>query len=250
MRVAQAVIIVTGAAHGIGLATAVALAGRGAMVIGVDRDSAGLAELEDRCDATSITVDVTDQGYANQVVSQTLADHGRIDSVIAIAGIGYAGPFATMPEPQIAALLDVNLRAPMLIARAALPSMLDRGTGSLVFMTSIAGTVPVPTEAAYCVSKTALESFADSLREEVRAAGITVSTVRPGVVRTAFLEHRNLPYRRRWPRPIPPEQIAEAVIQVLETGAERRTEPPWLDLASRSRRSLPWLYRALSRRFG
>jgi short-subunit dehydrogenase len=250
MRVAQAVIIVTGAGHGIGRATAVALAGRGAVVIGVDRDSAALADLESRCGAASMTLDVTDPTYAHQVVERTLGEHGRIDAVIAIAGLGYAGAFATMPESQIATLLDVNLRAPMLIARAALPPMLERGSGSLVFMTSIAGTVPVPTEAAYCVSKTALESFADSLREEVRAAGITVSTVRPGVVRTAFLEQRNLPYQRRWPRPIPPERIAEAVVQVLASGAERRTEPPWLDLASRARRSFPWLYRALSRRFG
>jgi short-subunit dehydrogenase len=250
MRVAQAVIIVTGAGHGIGRAIALSLFDHGALVTAVDRDSDALADLETRMDATTIAVDVTDPDYAHQVVKRTLADHGRIDAVIAVAGIGYAGAFATMPEPQIATLLDVNLRAPMLLARAALPPMLERGRGSLVFITSIAGTVPVPTEAAYCASKTALESFADSLREEVRAAGITVSTVRPGVVRTAFLEQRNLPYLRRWPRPIPPEQIAEVVLEVLASGAERRTEPRWLDLASQSRRWFPWAYRVLSRRFG
>jgi short-subunit dehydrogenase len=250
MRVAQAVIVVTGAGHGIGRATALALADRGALVTAVDRDSAALAELDQRLGGASILVDVTDPSHADAVVKETLASHGRIDAIVAIAGFGYAGEFATMPESQIGALLDVNLRAPMLIARAALPTMLAQGHGALVFMTSIAGTVPVPTEAAYCVSKTALESFADSLREEVRAAGITVSTVRPGVVRTRFLDNRNLPYRRRWPRPIQPEQVAAAVVRVLETGAERRTEPPWLDLAAQTRRRFPWLYRALSRRFG
>lgn len=250
MRVTDSVIVVTGAGHGIGRATAIALANRGARVTAVDRDPAALAELTSATDTTSITVDVRDPDHADQVVEATLAAHGRIDAVVAIAGIGYAGAFATMPVAQIGSLLDVNLRGPMLIARAALPTMLERRCGALVFMTSIAGTVPVPIEAAYCVSKTALESFADSLREEVRAGGITVSTVRPGVVRTAFLEQRNLPYDRRWPRPIPPEQIARAVVEVLESGAERRTEPPWLDLASRARRRLPWLYRPLSRRLG
>jgi short-subunit dehydrogenase len=248
--VRNAAIIVTGAGHGIGRATAVALSGRGALVTAVDRDSDALADVVSQTGAASITVDVSDPGHADRVVEATLADHGRIDAVVAIAGFGYAGEFAAMPVAQITSLLEVNLRAPMLLTRAALPSMLERRSGAIVLMTSIAGTVPVPTEAAYCVSKTALESFADSLREEVRDAGVVVSTVRPGVVRTAFLENRNLPYDRRWPRPIPPEQIASAVVTVLETGAERRTEPPWLDLASRARRRMPWLYRSLSRRLG
>lgn len=249
MRVTGAVIIVTGAGHGIGRATTLKLADRGALIAAVDRDAEALAEVTSRV-GVSITVDVADLSHADQVVEATLARYGRINAIVANAGIGYAGAFATMPVPQVAALLDVNLRAPMLLARAVLPSLLEQGSGALVFMTSIAGTVPVPTEAVYCVSKTALESFADALREEVRGAGITVSTVRPGVVRTAFLESRNVPYRRRWPRPVPPEQIAQAVVRVLETGAERRTEPPWLDLAARARHSLPWLYRPLSRRIG
>jgi NAD(P)-dependent dehydrogenase (short-subunit alcohol dehydrogenase family) len=250
VRVAQSVTIVTGAAHGIGRATALALARDGAEISAVDRDAAALGEVEVATGGLSIAVDVTDLDHADQVVDATLARYGRIDAVVINAGIGYAGDFATMPVADLVSLLEINLRAPMLMARAALPPMLAQGSGSLVFITSIAGTVPVPTEAAYCVSKTALESFADSLREEVRAAGITVSTVRPGVVRTGFLEQRNLPYSRRWPRPVPPEGIAQAVVGVLESGAERRTEPPWLDLASRTRRRLPWLYREMSRRLG
>ena len=250
VRVNDAVVIVTGAGHGIGRATAIALADHGARVTAVDRDAAALDHVRSRTGGPSITVDVAEPDHAGRVVEETLARYDRIDAVVAVAGIGYAGAFAAMPGKDIAALLDINLRAPMLITRAALPAMIDHGSGALVFITSIAGTVPVPTEAAYCVSKTALESFADSLREEVRDAGIAVSTVRPGVVRTAFLEQRKLPYGRRWPRPVPPERIAQAVVEVIESGAERRTEPSWLGLASRANRSVPWLYRPLSRRLG
>jgi short-subunit dehydrogenase len=107
----------------------------------------------------------------------------------------------------------------------------------------------VPTEAAYGVSKTALESFADALREEVRAAGITVSTIRPGVVATAFHAARNEPYDRRFPRPVPPEKIAGVIVDVLETGAEHRTVPRWLDIAVRAHRASPRLYGMLARRF-
>src|SRR5580698_8425271 len=110
MRVAQAVIVVTGAGHGIGRATALALADRRALVTAVDRDSAALDELDQRLGGASILVDVTDPSHADAVVKETLASHGRIDAIVAIAGFGYAGEFATMPESQIGALLDVNLR--------------------------------------------------------------------------------------------------------------------------------------------
>lgn len=243
--------VVTGAGSGIGQATARALAERGARVVVVDRDSVAAELTATAVGGTSIVVDVRDPGHAEAVVAGALSHYQRLDAIIANAGVGYDGQFAAMPVAQIHALLDVNLRAPMLLARAALPVMTAQGTtGALVFTTSIAGVVPVPGEAAYCLSKTALESFADALREELRSTRITVSTVRPGVVRTAFHTSRNDPYDRRWPRPMAPEKVAEAVVDVLTTGAEHRTIPRWLSVAGYARRSVPWLYRALARRLG
>jgi short-subunit dehydrogenase len=251
VRVSGSVVVVTGAANGIGRETAIALAGRGATVVAVDRDALALAEVAALTRAHSIEVDLVDPDHAGRVVEDTLSAYGRIDAVIANAGIGYVGAFASMPVAEITSLLDVNLKAPMLLARAALPHLLDQGSdAALIFTTSIAGAVPVPTEAVYSLSKTALESFADSIREELRGTNVTVSTVRPGVVRTAFHINRNEPYDRRWPRPIGPEKIARAIVDVLESGAERRTVPPWLEIASTARRTVPWLYRSLSRRFG
>jgi uncharacterized protein len=251
MRVAGAVIVVTGAGSGIGRATALALATGGATVVAVDRDGAAADEVARHTAGSAVTVDLTDPSHADHVVAATLADHGRIDAVVANAGIGYAGAFAQMPPETVSALIDVNFRAPMLLTRAALPVLIEQGRGgALVFTTSIAGAVPVPTEAAYCASKTALEAFADSLREEVREHHIAVSTVRPGVVRTAFHDNRGEPYTRRFPRLIEPERVATAIVEVLSSGAERRTVPPWLELAATARRSVPWLYRSLSRRFG
>jgi short-subunit dehydrogenase len=250
VRVAEAVIVVTGAGHGIGRATAIALATVGATVVVVDRDGAAADEVASLTGGTAIIVDLTDPSHADVLVAAVLAEHGRIDAVVANAGIGYAGAFAQMPPETISALLDVNFRAPMLLARAALPVLIAQGGGALVFTTSIAGAVPVPTEAAYCASKTALESFADALREEVRAHDIAISTVRPGVVRTAFHDSRGEPYARRFPRLIEPERVATAIVEVLQSGAARRTVPPWLELAAIARRSAPWLYRSVSRRFG
>jgi short-subunit dehydrogenase len=254
VQLSDAVVIVTGAGNGIGRATSVELIRHATHVVAVDRDDAALAALADEDPAhrvTSVVVDLTDPDHPAQVVAAVLAVHGRIDALVANAGIGYAGAFATMPPESVSALLDVNFRAPMLLARAVLPVLIQQGHGgALVFTTSIGGAVPVRGEAAYCASKTALESFADALREEVRADAIAVSTVRPGVVRTAFHASRGEPYTRRFPRLIPPEQVATAIVEVLESGAARRTVPPWLELAAVARRRAPWLYRALSQRFG
>jgi short-subunit dehydrogenase len=251
VRVSGAVVVVTGAAAGIGRATALALGDRGAHVVAVDRAHDSLAEVAAATGGIAVQVDVSEEGHAEHVIDAAIAKHGRIDVVIANAGTGYDGDFATMPVERICTLLDVNLRAPMLLARAALPRMLEQGgDAALVFTTSIAGAVPVPNEAAYCAAKTALEAFADSLRGELRGTSVTVSTVRPGVVRTAFHDNRNQPYDRRFPRLVPAERIAAAMVEVIESGAERRTVPSWLELAAVVRRRAPWLFRSLSRRFG
>lgn len=250
MDLGGATVLVTGASHGIGRATAFALAEEGATVVALGRDEDSLEHLTRAIGGSYLVADVAQPGHAPRVMEHALSTHGRVDAVIANAGIGHTGPFTSMPLSRIHELLDVNLRAPMLLARAAMPTLVEQSSGALVFVTSIAGVVPVPREAAYCSSKTALEAFADSLRAELRGSGVAVSTVRPGVVRTAFHESRELPYDRRWPRPLAAERIARAVVDVLHTGAEHRTEPRWLDVAAWLRSSSPWLYRSLSRRFG
>jgi short-subunit dehydrogenase len=251
VQIPDAVVVVTGAAGGIGYATSLALHRRGARVVGVDRDAEGLAKLAAETGGLVVEVDIRDAGHAQHVVAETIAAHGRIDAVVANAGAGYVGAFVEMPVDLITTLLDLNLRGPMLLAHAALPAMLGQGTpAALVLTTSIGGAVPVPREAAYGVSKTALESFADAVREELRGTNVTVSTVRPGVVRTAFHEHRNEPYDRVIPRPIPAERVADAIIDLMETGRERRTVPGWLEVAPIVRRRWPWIFRTLWKRFG
>jgi short-subunit dehydrogenase len=250
VQLPNSVVIVTGAASGIGRATATALADRGARVVAVDRDGEALAKLAADIGCQIVEVDVTDPAHGERLVAETLRQHGRVDAVVANAGIGYVGQFAEMPVELISSLLHINLRAPMLLIRAALPQMLEQGDGgAIVITTSIGAAVPVPTEAAYGVSKTALESFATALRGEVRPAGIKVSTIQPGVVRTAFHEARNEPYERRFPRPMPPERVAAVILDVLQSGAERRTVPRWLEVAVRFNRTAPGLYSALARRF-
>jgi short-subunit dehydrogenase len=250
MELAGASVVVTGASRGIGRAAATQLAEAGAAVVAVGLDRDALREVTASTGGVPVEVDVRDPSHAEKVLEVACREFGKVDGIVANAGIGYAGEFATMPVQRISDLVDVNLRAPMLLAREAAPLLTAQGHGALVFVTSIAGVVPVPYEAAYCSTKTAIESFADALRAELSPRNVSVSTVRPGVVRTAFHESRELPYTRRYPRLMAPERVAEAIVDVLRTGVDHRTVPRWLDLAGMVRNSSPWLYRSLSRHFG
>jgi short-subunit dehydrogenase len=199
--------------------------------------------------ADAFTADVRDPAHAQSVVRHVLDRYGRLDIVVANAGIGHAGEFAKMSPERITDLVSVNVTAPMLLARAALPSMLAAGRGSLVFISSIAGAVLVPEEAVYSSTKAAVDAFAEPLREELRGSGVTVSTVVPAVVRTKFFETRGEPYGRAFPRMLGPERVAAAVVHVIEHDSKRRLVPRWLVIPIRLRGLAPATYRALSRPF-
>jgi len=246
----ERVVVVTGAAGGIGAATARRLRACGAQVVAVDADAVALARLERDTGVMSLVADVRDPAHAPRVVGEVLGVHGRIDGVVANAGIGHAGPVAGMTAERIDEVLAVNARAPMLLTRAALPSMLEAGHGAIVFVTSVAGVLLVPGESVYSASKAAVEAFAEPLREELRGSGVTVSVVRPAVVATAFFDERGEPYTRRWPRPVPPERIAAAIVEAIVRGTPEVTVPRWFVVPTRIRSMFPSVYRALARRFG
>jgi NAD(P)-dependent dehydrogenase (short-subunit alcohol dehydrogenase family) len=243
-----AIVLVTGASGGIGRATAVALAGAGAQVVCAGRDTTATVEVAKAVGGTALTADLRDPGAAAELVERTVAEHGRLDAIVVNAGIGHAGPVAEMSAERIAELVDVNVRSPFLLARAAAAAM--TGPGAIVFVSSIAGAVGVPGESVYSATKAALEAFAPLLGEELRAARISVSTVLPGVVGTEFFARRGVPYDRRFPRPIRPERVADVVARTLRDGRPRRIEPRWLTIPARLSAAAPRTYRALARRFG
>jgi uncharacterized protein len=255
VRVDGAVVLVTGASSGIGRATAHLLAARGAHVVVTGRDAVALRDLAESIGGTALPADLRLPAAADRVVSGALAARGRLDGVVANAGIGHAGAVAEMTAEQVAALVDVNVRSTLLLARAGAVAFAeqaaagDRRRRGIVFVTSIAGAVGVPGESVYSATKAAIESFAVVLREELRDDGVGVSTVVPGVVRTAFFERRGAPYARRFPRPMPPARVARAVVTALESGRPRTVVPRWLAVPAWLSVALPRPYRALARRF-
>lgn len=247
MDLVGAVVVVTGAGRGLGAAVAAELGRRGAVVVSVGRDPA-------RCKpvgAGSVHgAELRDAGAAETIVRHAVATHGRLDAIVANAGVGHAGDLAAMSPERIAELIEVNLTAPILLTRAALPVMRAAGRGTLLYLTSIAGAVGVPGENVYSTTKAGLESFADTLRAEVRRDGLRVCTVLPGVLDTGFFETRGKPYDRRFPKPIPAAQAAKVVVDTLVSGPDRVFVPRWLAVPARLRAVAPGLYRAMERRFG
>jgi short-subunit dehydrogenase len=154
-----------------------------------------------------------------------------------------------MPAGTLDRLITLNMRAPVVLARALLPGMLARGRGQLTLLASIAGLTGVASESVYAATKAGLVVFAESLRLEVAGSGVGVAVVSPGAVDTGFFARRGTPYDRRVPRPLSVQRVARAVVEATERDRDR-VLPRWLGVAPRVRALAPGTYRRLARRLG
>ena len=247
----RGVALVTGSSSGIGATTAAALARRGYRVVVHGRDEQATAAVAMAVGGVPVCADLARDGEAERLAERALeVGRGRVEVLVNNAGFGWRGDFGTMPAGTAERLLAVNLAAPIALTRALLPGMRERDAGRLVFVSSIAGRVGVGGETVYAASKAGLDCFADSLRGELRGSRIAVGVVVAGVIETPFFERRGTPYARRWPRPIPVERAAEAVMRCVERGAAEVYVPRWLRVPVAVQGVAPGVYRWLEGRFG
>ena len=250
MLLAGAVALVTGASSGIGAATAVALNHAGTRLIITGRDTERLHAVATRTRATALPADLTEPDGPDRLVKSALAAAGRVDLLICNAGAGWSGPIGDMPADKAAELVTLNLVAPVQLARLLAPGMAERGSGRLVFVSSIAGMTGVRREAVYAATKAGLNCLAESLGYELAGLGIGVSVVLPGVVDTPFFRRRGRPYDRRVPVPIPAERVARAIVMAAERDLETVYVPGWLRFPAWLHGAAPGTFRLLARRFG
>lgn len=219
--------LVTGASSGIGRATALALAAEGCDLTLTGRDE---HRLRDVARATGGEMLIADLRHGAEVheLARLLGQGAPPDIVVHSAGVGHVAPALELTDEDVERLLTVNFMAPMRLTRALAPVMTRRGSGRLVFVTSIAGVLGVARESAYAASKAALGSFAASMRAELAPSGVGVTTVVPGAVDTEFFDRRGAPYARRYPRPVPVRRVASAVVRALEADRDTVVVPGWL----------------------
>ena len=176
---------VTGAAGGIGRATAVALAGAGARVAIADIDELGLKETAAMIPGSlPVTTDVTKKAEVDRLVERTVSDLGRLDVMANIAGIIRGGPLLTIEEGELDRVLAVNLKGVFFGCQAALAVMTDQGSGSIVNMTSTALDQPAAGLASYSISKAGVAMLTRVAAQEGGPKGVRVNAVAPGFVVT------------------------------------------------------------------
>lgn len=250
MQIAGRVALVTGASSGIGRATAVMLARRGAHVLVHGRDPDRTAEVARQVRGTPLLADLAEPGAVEDLVTRAVGVHGRIDLLVANAGTGLAAPFTAIHPPEIDRVLAVDLVAPIRLARAVLGPMVERGTGCIVLVGSVAGRTGVAGEAVYAAAKAGLDAFAESVRLELAGTGLTVTVLVPGVVDTRFFLDRGGAPRRRVPRPVSAEKVAEALGRAVADDQPEVWVPRWLRVAPTVRVLAPGAFRRLAARFG
>ncbi|MEW2078878.1 SDR family NAD(P)-dependent oxidoreductase [Streptomyces sp. NPDC012403] len=249
-RTERRVALVTGASSGIGAATARRFAAGGWHLLLSGRDRRRLEETASGTSAVLLPADLAAPDGARMLAQAALRETGRVDVLVAGAGIGWAGPFLTMPHTDIDRVLFLDLNATLHLVREVLPAMVEAGGGRVVLVGSVAGSVGVREEAVYSAAKAGLAAFAEALRQELRDTGVGVTLVVPGPVETGFFDRRGTPYQRSHPRPTSPGRVAAAVWNAVSQGRDDTCVPAWLALPPRVRALTPGLYRRLLNRFG
>jgi 3-oxoacyl-[acyl-carrier protein] reductase len=184
-------VLITGASSGIGWATALAFASKGANVVLTARREERLRELRDKIresggTAVFIAGDATDEATAEECVALAESEFGRLDILINNAGAGNYKNLVDTSVDEYDWLMDVNMKSSFLFARQAAPGMIAQKSGEILFISSVAGLQGYAGEAVYCASKFAQIGFAQALDAELRKFGIKVGTICPGGVKTEF----------------------------------------------------------------
>ena len=196
MHSTQPVSIVTGAASGIGQELCRSFARRGAKIGLIDREKGKLEAFADQLSQAGVpcaaaVVDVRQREQVQDAVRQIVDALGPADILIPCAGICRASTVDDLKISQLEEIVQVNFLGMVYAIEAVLPSMLERNSGQIVGISSMAGVRGIPFEPAYSASKAAVAGYLESLRSELRQRGITVTTVFPGYVQTPLLDEIN-----------------------------------------------------------
>lgn len=255
MRISGATAVVTGASSGIGRATALELARRGAKVVVLARTASRLDELVTEIVASggaaaAYPVDLADPDAVLDVASRIAVEHATPDLVVNNAGAGRWLAVEETPPGEVLAMTGAPYLAAFYVTRAFLPGMIARGSGRIVQVNSPACLIGFPGAAGYAASRAALRSFDESLGHELRGTGVGVTHLIAGETSSAYFEnnpgsHERLPAIARWFRVVTPERVAATIARAVEADRRHTSLPGELTAVLWLHAVAPWLVRAL-----
>ncbi|HVO24376.1 MAG TPA: SDR family NAD(P)-dependent oxidoreductase [Candidatus Margulisiibacteriota bacterium] len=225
------IVLVTGASSGIGYVTVKAFAQRGAIVVGVARREALLQQLMRECQAQSpassyLAGDLGERPFAERVVDETVARHGRLDILINNAAISKHKQIYHMSADEAVHVMDVNFMSCVWTTLAAIPYMLRDGGGTIVNISSFAAKVSPPRETMYAASKAAMNAFSAGLWNDLRGSNIHVALINPGPIDTEIWLKEDEPPAYNGPK-YPPEIVTNAIFEAIEKRRYEMTIPRW-----------------------
>jgi NADP-dependent 3-hydroxy acid dehydrogenase YdfG len=221
------VVAITGASSGIGAATALELAGRGAAVVlgarRTDRLDSLVAKIRDEGGrAEMLAADVTRRADLEQLVALAVEQFGRLDVLVANAGVARIAPMADLDVDSWDAMIDINLRGVLHGIAAALPVFREQGHGHFVTTVSTSGLKIVPTQAVYAGTKNAVRTLLEALRQESTDGVLRTTSISPGYVHTELVDYVEDPAQREQARKamaalgISPDAVARAIAFAIE----------------------------------
>lgn len=233
------VVVITGASSGIGAATARACAAAGMNVVLAARRAAVLEEIAVECrrmgvEAVAVPADLRLPGDVEMLIEKARAAFGRIDVLVANAGIGFHTALAESTDAQLRDIIDINILGVLRCARAAIPLMKAQGGGHIITVSSVSAELVWPDDAVYGATKAAVHRFALALRGELAPHGIAVTDIMPGVVDTPLTASLGDSHKAD------PAVVARAIVRAIESPRAVVVTPRWYG-------ALLWLNRWLRR---
>ncbi|PFA24228.1 MULTISPECIES: SDR family oxidoreductase [Bacillus cereus group] len=254
-RLQEKVIVITGASSGIGEQVAMQVAAQGAVPVLIARTEEKLKRLTEKMKTTYNTpcyyyvLDVSKESEVETVFARILQDIGQIDILVNNAGFGIFKTFEEASMTEVKEMFEVNVFGLVACTKAVLPHMLERNSGQIVNVASLAGKIATPKSSAYAASKHAVLGFTNSLRMELSNTNIYVTAINPGPIDTNFFDiaDQSGTYVKNMGRyMLKPTYVAEQIVKVMQTKKREVNLPKWMSMGPKIFALFPGLFERIA----